>query len=56
MRRRALITLIGAAVAWPVLARAQNRHRIPRIAVFWHAASADGEAPYVGSLIEGFEG
>jgi putative tryptophan/tyrosine transport system substrate-binding protein len=56
MRRRALITLIGGAVAWPVLARAQNRHRIPRIAVLWHAASADGEAPYFGSLIEGFEG
>jgi len=56
MRRRDLINLIGGAAAWPVVARAQSRNRVPRIAVLWHAASADGEAPYFGSLIEGFEG
>ena len=55
MRRRDLINLIGGAAAWPVVARAQSRNRVPRIAVLWHAASADGEAPYFGSLIEGFE-
>jgi putative tryptophan/tyrosine transport system substrate-binding protein len=54
MRRRDLIRLIGGGAAWPVVARAQNRNRIPRIGVLWHAASADGEAPYFDSLIEGF--
>jgi putative ABC transport system substrate-binding protein len=56
MRRREFLGVLGsAAAAWPALARAQNRNRIPRIAVLWHAASADGEAPYFGSLVEGFE-
>jgi putative ABC transport system substrate-binding protein len=55
MRRRDLIKLIGAAAAWPAMARAQGRNRIPRIAVLWHADSAEGEAPYFGSLMQGFE-
>jgi putative tryptophan/tyrosine transport system substrate-binding protein len=56
MRRREFIAGIGGAAAWPLVARAQSRNRVPRIAVLWHADSADGEAPYFGSLIEGFEG
>jgi uncharacterized membrane protein YphA (DoxX/SURF4 family) len=41
MRRRDLITLIAGAVAWPIVSRAQSPHRIPRIAVLWHAADAE---------------
>jgi hypothetical protein len=37
MRRRDLITFIGGAAAWPVVVCAQNRNRIPRIAVLWRA-------------------
>ena len=55
MRRRDLIALIGGAAAWPAVTSAQNRVRIPRIAVLWHADSAHGAAPYFGSLLEGFE-
>jgi len=55
MRRRDLIALIGGAAIWPAVTRAQNRVRIPRIGVLWHADSADGEAPYFGCLLEGFE-
>jgi putative ABC transport system substrate-binding protein len=55
MKRRDVMALIAGAAAWPVMARAQERRRVPKVGVLWHAADADGEWPYYGCLHDGFE-
>jgi len=55
MKRRDVMTLIAGAAAWPIAVRAQDRRRVPRVGVLWHAADIDGEWPYYGCLLDGFE-
>jgi hypothetical protein len=51
MKRREFITLLGATVAWPIAARAQQ----PTVPVvgFVNFASAEGYAPQVSAFLKG---
>src|ERR1700738_1160073 len=55
MKRRDVRALIAGAAAWPMVVRAQQRRRVPKVGVLWHAADADGEWPYYGWLLAGVE-
>ena len=56
MRRRDFLALaVGAAAVSPVRSWAQRTTTIPRVGVLWHAADTDGEWPYYGCLLDGFE-
>lgn len=54
MKRREFIAVIGAAtIGYPLAAMPQDRGRIPRVGVLWHAANAEEEQPYFRVLTEG---
>lgn len=44
---------LGGAAAWPLVARAQQSNKMPKIGVLWHAGSADEEAAYLNALRNG---
>jgi len=54
MRRRDIFGFAATVAAWPLVARASDPSRVPKIGVLWHAANSVEEAPYFTSLIEGF--
>jgi putative ABC transport system substrate-binding protein len=56
MRRRDFIKVFaGSAITSPLVARAQEKRKTPRVGILWHAGSAEEEGPNFTALIEGFK-
>jgi putative tryptophan/tyrosine transport system substrate-binding protein len=54
MQRREFIAILGGAACWPLVAHAQQqRGKIPRVGVLWHAGNAEEEAVYLAGLLQG---
>jgi putative tryptophan/tyrosine transport system substrate-binding protein len=52
MRKRDFIKAIGASVAWPVAAFAQQSKNTPTVGVLWHAGNAEEEDVYLSVLVK----
>jgi putative ABC transport system substrate-binding protein len=52
MNRRTLIAVLGGAAAWPVMARAQESRKMPKIGVLWHAPEQE-VAPFLAAIRQG---
>jgi len=50
--RRAFIVTLGSAAAWPLVARAQQSGKIPRVGVLWSAPNEE-VAIYLGAFRQG---
>lgn len=56
MRRREFITFISsAALAWPLVARAQQKGRVPTVGILWHAGTVEAEAIFLSQIQEGLQ-
>jgi putative ABC transport system substrate-binding protein len=56
MNRRRVISLIGGMVAWPYLARAQQRERMRRVGVLMHLSADDPEGQTrLGAFLQGLQ-
>jgi hypothetical protein len=56
MKRRAFLTLLGGAAAWPMAAQAQQGERMRRIGVLMNLAADDSESPVrIAAFMQGLQ-